>query len=92
MAGLHPRACHARAGRPRHHRSGTGLSLPLWAGDGVTTLSDHLLNALGFPREQIAARREGSARSQNLTFSDPYAYVYLQAREIDRQVVGHLDS
>ena len=67
-------------------------SLPLRAGDGVTTLSDHLLDALGFPREQIAARREGSARPQNLTFSDLYAYVYLQAREIDRQVVGHLDS
>ncbi|MEU8727530.1 AAA family ATPase [Streptomyces antimycoticus] len=67
-------------------------TLPLRAGDGLTTLSDHLLNALGFPREQIATRREGSARPQNLTFNDLYAYVYLQAREIDRQVVGHLDS
>ncbi|MGW7134015.1 hypothetical protein ACWGIA_37560 [Streptomyces bobili] len=67
-------------------------SLPLRAGDGLTTLSDHLLDALGFPREQVAARREGAARPQNLTFNDLYAYVYLQAREIDRQVVGHLDS
>ncbi|CQR59306.1 ATP-binding protein [Streptomyces leeuwenhoekii] len=67
-------------------------ALPLRAGDGLTTLSDHLLNALGFPREQIATRREGSARPQNLTFNDLYAYIYLQAREIDRQVVGHLDS
>ncbi|MFB6697616.1 MULTISPECIES: hypothetical protein [Streptomyces] len=59
---------------------------------GGTTLSDHLLDALGFPRVQIAARREGVARQQNLTFNDLYTYVYLQAREIDRQVVGHLDS
>ncbi|MGW9454320.1 AAA family ATPase [Streptomyces sp. NPDC055632] len=67
-------------------------TLPVRAGDGPTTLSDHLLDVLGFPREQIAARREGSARPQNLTFNDLYAYTYLQAREIDRQVVGHLDS
>ncbi|MBK3584216.1 AAA family ATPase, partial [Streptomyces sp. MBT57] len=67
-------------------------SLPLRSGDGLTTLSDHLLDALGFPREQVAARRDGAARPQNLTFNDLYAYVYLQAREIDRQVVGHLDS
>ncbi|KPL33300.1 hypothetical protein JI76_16015 [Streptomyces anulatus] len=67
-------------------------TLPLRASEGVTTLSDHLLDALGFPREQIAARREGAARPQNLTFNDLYAYAYLQAREIDRQVVGHLDS
>ncbi|KOV60804.1 hypothetical protein ADL01_32840 [Streptomyces sp. NRRL WC-3618] len=67
-------------------------TLPLRASEGATTLSDHLLDALGFPREQIAARREGAARPQNLTFNDLYAYVYLQAREIDRQVVGHLDS
>ena len=66
-------------------------SLPVRASDGATTLSDYLLDALGFPREQIAARREGAARPQNLTFNDLYAYVYLQAREIDRQVVGHLD-
>ncbi|MFD4505312.1 hypothetical protein [Streptomyces sp. NPDC058457] len=68
-------------------------TLPLRSTDnGGTTLSDHLLDALGFPRVQIAARREGAARPQNLTFNDLYAYVYLQAREIDRQVVGHLDS
>ncbi|MFK0154072.1 hypothetical protein ACIQVK_18625 [Streptomyces sp. NPDC090493] len=68
-------------------------TLPLRSTDsGGPTLSDHLLDALGFPRVQIAARREGAARPQNLTFNDLYAYVYLQAREIDRQVVGHLDS
>ncbi|MER6492911.1 AAA family ATPase [Streptomyces griseorubiginosus] len=67
-------------------------TLPVRASEGATTLSDYLLDALGFPREQIASRREGSARPQNLTFNDLYAYVYLQAREIDRQVVGHLDS
>ncbi|MGW0419780.1 hypothetical protein [Streptomyces sp. NPDC003015] len=59
---------------------------------GGTTLSDHLLDALGRPRVQIAARCEGAAPPQNLTCNDLYAYVYLQAREIDRQVVGHLDS
>ncbi|MFF7468285.1 hypothetical protein [Streptomyces sp. NPDC008092] len=68
-------------------------TLPLRSTDSSgPTLSDHLLDALGFPRVQIAARREGVARPQNLTFNDLYAYVYLQAREIDRQVVGHLDS
>ncbi|GAB1331634.1 AAA family ATPase [Streptomyces sennicomposti] len=68
-------------------------TLPLRATEeGGSTLSDYLLDALGFPREQVAARREGAARPQNLTFNDLYAYVYLQAREIDRQVVGHLDS
>lgn len=66
-------------------------SLPVRASEGATTLSDYLLDALGFPREQIAARREGAARPQNLTFNDLYTYIYLQAREIDRQVVGHLD-
>ncbi|MFI2549549.1 AAA family ATPase [Streptomyces rochei] len=67
-------------------------SLPVRASEGATTLSDYLLDAIGFPREQIAARREGAARPQNLTFNDLYAYAYLQAREIDRQVVGHLDN
>ncbi|GGJ69663.1 ATP-binding protein [Streptomyces brasiliensis] len=68
-------------------------TLPLRATEeGGTTLSDYLLDALGFPREQVAAQREGAARPQNLTFNDLYAYIYLQAREIDRQVVGHLDS
>ncbi|MFI7049115.1 hypothetical protein [Streptosporangium sandarakinum] len=67
-------------------------SLPVRATPGETTLSDYLLNALGFPREQLAARRDGASRPQNLTFNDLYAYVYLQAREIDRQVVGHLDT
>ncbi|MFI1075977.1 hypothetical protein [Streptomyces puniciscabiei] len=66
-------------------------SLPVRASEGATTLSDYLLDALGFPREQVAARREGAARPQNLTFNDLYAYVYLQGREIDRQVVGHLE-
>ncbi|MEV1176583.1 hypothetical protein [Nonomuraea sp. NPDC049784] len=67
-------------------------SLPVRATPGENTLSDYLLDALGFPREQVAARREGASRPQNLTFNDLYAYVYLQAREIDRQVVGHLDT
>ncbi|WP_254651189.1 ATP-binding protein [Streptomyces sp. GbtcB7] len=44
-------------------------TLPVRAGEGATTLSDHLLDALGFPREQIAARREGAARPQDLTFN-----------------------
>ncbi|MEV4454033.1 ATP-binding protein [Streptomyces mirabilis] len=44
-------------------------TLSVRAGEGATTLSDHLLDALGFPREQIAARREGAARPQDLTFN-----------------------
>ncbi|WP_009473037.1 AAA family ATPase [Rhodococcus sp. JVH1] len=67
-------------------------SLPTRTTPGENTVSDHLLDALGFPREQVAARRDGVSRPQNLTFNDLYAYVYMQAREIDRQVVGHLDS
>lgn len=67
-------------------------SLPVQSSPGGNSLSDFLLDALGFPREQIATRRDGVSRPQNLTFNDLYAYVYLQAREIDRQVVGHLDT
>lgn len=67
-------------------------SLPTRTTPGETTVSDYLLDALGFPREQLATRRDGAARTQNLTFNDLYAYVYMQAREIDRQVVGHLDT
>ncbi|WP_246530606.1 hypothetical protein [Streptomyces bathyalis] len=67
-------------------------SLPVRVTEGETTVSDYLLDAIGFPREQVAARRDGAARPQNLTFNDLYMYMYLQAREIDRQVVGHLDS
>ncbi|GAA0696301.1 hypothetical protein GCM10009548_80990 [Streptomyces malaysiensis subsp. malaysiensis] len=67
-------------------------SLPVRATEGEATVSDYLLDAIGFPREQVATRRDGAARPQNLTFNDLYVYIYLQAREIDRQVVGHLDS
>ncbi|UGQ14865.1 AAA family ATPase [Yinghuangia sp. ASG 101] len=61
------------------------------AGD-EPSVSDYLLDAIGFPREQVAARREGVAAPQNLTFNDLFMYVYVQAREIDRQVVGHLEG
>ncbi|MCJ0905248.1 ATP-binding protein [Rhodococcus sp. ARC_M6] len=67
-------------------------SFPTRATPGETTISDYLLDTLGFPREQVAARRDGVSRPQNLTFNDLYAYIYMQAREIDRQVIGHLDS
>jgi len=67
-------------------------SLPTRATPGESTVSDYLLDAIGFPREQVAARRDGVSRPQNLGFNDLYAYIYMQAREIDRQVVGHLDS
>lgn len=67
-------------------------SLPVRSAPGQLTLSDYLLDTIGFPREKIATRREGTSRPQNLTFNDLFAYIYVQAREIDRQVVGHLDS
>ncbi|MFJ5265604.1 hypothetical protein ACIQAC_34615 [Streptomyces sp. NPDC088387] len=59
---------------------------------GQTTLSDHLLNALGFPRETIPTRRDGKAGTLNVTFADLFAYVYLEAINIDTQVVHHHES
>ncbi|MEU9204816.1 hypothetical protein [Streptomyces sp. NPDC048332] len=55
-------------------------------------LSDYLLAALNFPRETIPASRDGKATTRDLTFTDLFAYVYREARNVDREVVGHLDT
>ncbi|MEU2911934.1 hypothetical protein ACFYM3_13505 [Streptomyces massasporeus] len=55
-------------------------------------LSDYLLGALDFPRETIPASRDGKATTRDLKFTDLFAYVYREARNIDREVVGHLDT
>lgn len=66
--------------------------IPISAPRDEMSLSDFMLDLLSFPREEIASRREGAAQSVRLTFYDLYRYIFLQAREIDRQVVGHLDT
>ncbi|MCX5230375.1 hypothetical protein [Streptomyces sp. NBC_00233] len=55
-------------------------------------LSDYLLAALDFPRETIPSSRDGKATTRDLKFTDLFAYVYREARNIDREVVGHLDT
>ncbi|MFF2789802.1 hypothetical protein ACFVT6_24120 [Streptomyces sp. NPDC058049] len=62
------------------------------AEEGQRSLSDVLLDALGFPREKIPTTRLGKATTLNLTFTHLFRYVYLEARDLDRQVVGHLDN
>ncbi|MET8508690.1 hypothetical protein ABZV60_29230, partial [Streptomyces sp. NPDC004787] len=55
-------------------------------------LSDYLLAALDFPRETIPSSRDGKATTRDLKFTDLFAYVYREACNIDREVVGHLDT
>lgn len=62
------------------------------AEEGQVSLSDVLLNALGFPREKIPTTRNGKATTLNLTFTNLFRYVYLEASELDFQVVGHRDN
>jgi hypothetical protein len=57
--------------------------------EGQLSLSDLLLDTLGFPREKIPTTRAGKAATLNLLFTDLFRYVYLEARDLDRQVVGH---
>ncbi|MET8514374.1 AAA family ATPase [Streptomyces sp. NPDC005077] len=64
-------------------------SLIIRAEAGIATLSDHLLDTLGFPREAIPTRRDGKAATLNVTFADLFAYVYLEAINIDTQIVRH---
>ena len=67
-------------------------TLPVRARADGESLSDLLLEALDFPRESIATSREGKATTRDLTFVDLFTYVYREARGIDREVVGHLDT
>ncbi|MDG4768031.1 AAA family ATPase [Solwaraspora sp. WMMD406] len=57
------------------------------------SISRFLLEALGIPVERVPTSRMGvNARTTALTFRDVFRYCYLQAKEIDRSVVGHLDQ
>ncbi|WP_380282464.1 hypothetical protein [Kitasatospora purpeofusca] len=67
-------------------------TLPLRAGAPRESLSALLLEALNFPRESIPTSREGKSTTRDLTFVDLFTYVYREARGIDREVVGHLDT
>ncbi|MCG7203670.1 hypothetical protein [Streptomyces arenae] len=62
------------------------------SGGDLPPLSDYLLATLDFPRETIPASRDGKATTRDLKFTDLFAYVYREARNIDREVVGHLDT
>lgn len=56
------------------------------------TLSRLLLKELDVPAERIPRSARGlNAKTVSLTFYDIFAYCYVQAKEIDRSVVGHLD-
>ncbi|MEU4424798.1 hypothetical protein AB0F81_29610 [Actinoplanes sp. NPDC024001] len=56
------------------------------------SISRYLLEALGIPVERVSTSRAGvNSRTVALTFKDIFRYCYLQAKEIDRSVVGHLD-
>ncbi|MFF2041787.1 hypothetical protein ACFVVX_15245 [Kitasatospora sp. NPDC058170] len=67
-------------------------TLPIRDSAGGESLSDLLLEALRFPRESIATTREGKATERDLTFADLFTYVYRDARGIDQEVIGHLDT
>jgi AAA domain len=67
-------------------------SLPVRSSNRSETLSDYLLQAIGFPRASIPSTRDGNAQSLDLTFSNLFAYTYMEAHNIDREVVGHRDT
>ncbi|MFF5084988.1 hypothetical protein ACFY36_48790 [Actinoplanes sp. NPDC000266] len=57
------------------------------------SISRYLLEALGIPVERVSTSRAGvNSRTVALTFKDIFRYCFLQAKEIDRSVVGHLDT
>ncbi|GJF30251.1 hypothetical protein KNE206_29510 [Kitasatospora sp. NE20-6] len=67
-------------------------TLAVRSADRRDTLSDYLLQSIGFPRESIPSTRDGNAQSLDLTFSNLFAYIYMEAHNIDSQVVGHRDT
>ncbi|MBD0737641.1 AAA family ATPase [Streptomyces sp. CBMA29] len=67
-------------------------SLAVRSANRRETLSDYLLQATGFPRASIPSTRDGNAQSLDLTFSNLFAYTYMEAHNIDREVVGHRDT
>ncbi|MFD9606362.1 hypothetical protein [Streptomyces sp. NPDC059970] len=62
------------------------------ADENLRSLSDYLLTAVNFPRETISTSRDGKAATRDLTFIDLFVYADREARNIDREVVGHLDT
>jgi hypothetical protein len=57
------------------------------------TISNFLMSATGLPIERIPRRSRGATSATvGISFQDLYGYVYVQAKEIDRSVVGHLDQ
>ncbi|MFI7075030.1 MULTISPECIES: hypothetical protein [Micromonospora] len=57
------------------------------------SLSRFLLETLGIPVERVPTSRAGvNSRTVALTFKEIFRYCFLQAKEIDRSVVGHLDT
>ena len=76
---------------------GSNLVQHTWAvsptpADGPS-ISRFLLESLGIPVERVSTSRAGvNSRTVALTFKDIFRYCFLQAKEIDRSVVGHLDT
>ncbi|MEV0586746.1 hypothetical protein [Nonomuraea sp. NPDC050310] len=75
---------------------GSNLVQHTWAvtpkpADGPS-ISRFMLEELGIPVERVPTSRAGiNSRTVALTFNDIFRYCFLQAKEIDRSVVGHLD-
>ncbi|WP_433333016.1 AAA family ATPase [Spirillospora sp. CA-294931] len=68
-------------------------SLPVRSSEGQVTLSDRLLGLLSIPQERIPSRSDGrSSDTVALTFNNLLAYLYIEAREIDSSIAGHLDT
>lgn len=53
-------------------------------------VSDFLRSAAGLPEVRLSSSR--SARTDPVSFWDFYGYVYIPQSEIDRSVIGHLDT
>jgi hypothetical protein len=87
----------AEAGSVEIIERGSGMVEHTWPvsptpADGPS-ISRFLLEALEIPVERVPTSRAGvNARTVALTFRDIFRYCFLQAKEIDRSVVGHLDT
>lgn len=57
---------------------------------GMPYLGDFLLSASQLPEVKISSSQ--SSRSERISFWDFYAYAYIPQSEIDRSVIGHLDT
>jgi hypothetical protein len=65
------------------------LRLPIRPNGYPQTISEHLLTVLGLPHERPQARRRSQATAAlDLYFQDLMAYLYIEAANIDRAIVG----